>query len=77
MEKFLRNHAEGIASMDLRRHPGFYAMLDAAVDCNHPAHAKAERFFHNFLLNDTFAPAKRVNLELAMDTVSRTCPTDY
>jgi hypothetical protein len=69
---FLRNH-EGIASIglfDVRKDcggiPGSYAMLEAVVDPNHPNHAEAKRFSPKFLLNDTVAPAERVNPALAI-----------
>jgi hypothetical protein len=34
----------------------------------------SKRFFHKFLLNDTFAPAERFNPRLALGTVGRNVP---
>src|ERR1700732_4040584 len=78
---FLRNHAEGIASIGLfvlrlRRHSRLLRDLEAVAIPTTRTMPKPNDF-PKFLLNDTVAPAERVIPALASGSVCRRPPTDW
>src|SRR5271166_4668301 len=62
--------APAAAKLSKASRPGQGKPLSSRGTCKE----MSKRFPHKFLLNDTFAPAERFNPELALGTVSRTCP---